>query len=147
MTGEHAGRVRQHLVISRTTGDAEYRAEVLPAAGFADRTRELKASLPDIGPVEARFAVVVCDGCGVRAELDFDAPALPDGWRERPDGDFCPACLGVFYVLVCRLCGDPAKPLPMPFESPAERGKWAAAHTAATGHDSWFVIDQAEDGP
>ena len=53
----------------------------------------------------------------------------------------------VFYVLICRLCGDPDKPLPMPFESPAERGKWAAAHTAGTGHDSWFVIDQTEDGP
>ena len=39
------------------------------------------------------------------------------------------------------------EPLPMPFESPAERGKWAAAHTAGTGHDSWFVIDQTEDGP
>ena len=48
----------------------------------------------------------------------------------------------VFYVLVCRLCGDPDNPLPMPFESPAERGKWAAGHTAATGHDRWFVLDQ-----
>ena len=48
----------------------------------------------------------------------------------------------IFYVLVCRLCGDPDKPLPMPFGSPAERGKWASAHTAATGHDRWFVLDQ-----
>jgi len=78
-------RVRKQAVISLATGDVTYRTEVLPAAGFAGRTAELKASLPDIGPVEARLAVIVCDGCGVRAELDYDAPALPDGWQERDD--------------------------------------------------------------
>jgi hypothetical protein len=88
-------RVRKQAVISLATGDVTYRTEVLPAAGFADRTAGLKASLPDIGPVEARSAVLVCDGCGVRAELDFDVPVFPDGWRERPDGDFCPACAEV----------------------------------------------------
>lgn len=36
----------------------------------------------------------------------------------------------------------------MPFTSAAERGRWASAHTAATGHDRWQVLDQpAEDGP
>ncbi len=32
----------------------------------------------------------------------------------------------MFYLLVCRECDDPERPLPIPFESPAERGKWAA---------------------
>jgi hypothetical protein len=52
-----------------------------------------------------------------------------------------------FYVLVCRECeGDvpPDRWLPIPFGSPAERGKWAAAHTRATGHDKWWVYDQPE---
>jgi hypothetical protein len=53
-----------------------------------------------------------------------------------------PEPAGTFYVIVCRLCGDPDRPLPMPFNSPAERGKWAAGHTAGTGHDRWFVLDQ-----
>jgi hypothetical protein len=48
----------------------------------------------------------------------------------------------VFYVVVCRQCGDPDHPLPMPFSSPAERGHWAAEHTKGTGHDRWFVLDQ-----
>lgn len=42
-----------------------------------------------------------------------------------------------FYVLMCRECGDP----PMPFPSPEERGEWAAAHTAATGHERWWARD------
>lgn len=46
----------------------------------------------------------------------------------------------VFYVLVCRDCGN--GDLPMPFGSPAERGKWAAEHTRATGHERWLVLDQ-----
>jgi hypothetical protein len=50
----------------------------------------------------------------------------------------------IFYVLVCRQCGDPDRPLPMPFASPAERGHWAAEHTRATGHDRWFVLDQPD---
>ena len=51
-----------------------------------------------------------------------------------------------WYVLVCRQCGS--GDLPMPFSSPAERGKWAAGHTRATGHDQWLVFDQPqrEDG-
>ena len=52
----------------------------------------------------------------------------------------------VFYVLACRDCGDPDRPLIMPFGSPAERGKWASGHTRATGHDRWFVADQGGDG-
>jgi hypothetical protein len=49
----------------------------------------------------------------------------------------------VVYLLVCRLCGDPARPLPVPFSSPQARGRWAAGHTDATGHNSWLVLDQA----
>jgi len=45
-----------------------------------------------------------------------------------------------FYVLVCRDCGN--GDLPMPFGSTAERGKWAAQHTRATGHENWLVLDQ-----
>jgi hypothetical protein len=48
----------------------------------------------------------------------------------------------IFYVLVCRDCGDPDRLLPMPFSSPDERGRWASEHTRATGHARWFVVDQ-----
>ena len=43
---------------------------------------------------------------------------------------------GTFYLLACLQCEPP---LPMPFGSPAERGKWAAAHTKGCGHDRWHV--------
>jgi hypothetical protein len=48
-----------------------------------------------------------------------------------------------FYVLVCREC---TPLLPMPFPSPAERGKWASEHTKATGHDKWLVKDEVREG-
>ena len=51
----------------------------------------------------------------------------------------------MFYVLVCRDCGDGDDMLPMPFESPQARGKWAADHTRATGHDRWLVKDQPRE--
>lgn len=47
----------------------------------------------------------------------------------------------LFYLLACRECGDPERPLVMPFGSAAERGGWAAEHTRATGHDRWWVKD------
>lgn len=47
-----------------------------------------------------------------------------------------------FCLLVCHECGDPERPLPIPFDSPAERGKWAAEHTRATGHDRWTVKNE-----
>lgn len=46
-----------------------------------------------------------------------------------------------FYLLVCRECGN--GDLVMPFDSPAERGKWAGAHTRGTGHDRWFVTESS----
>lgn len=46
-------------------------------------------------------------------------------------------------VIVCRRCAQLAggEPLVMPFGSQAERGEWAAAHTAGTGHRDWLVLD------
>lgn len=49
-----------------------------------------------------------------------------------------------WYVLVCRQCGDPDKPLPVPFESAEARGEWATEHTKVSGHDQWLVIDQID---
>lgn len=48
----------------------------------------------------------------------------------------------MFYLLACRDCGDPGDLLPVPFGSPADRGRWASAHTRATGHDRWLVRDE-----
>jgi hypothetical protein len=48
-----------------------------------------------------------------------------------------------FYVLVCLMC-DPDAEGPIPFPSAEERGRWAAAHTAGTGHEKWIVIDQPD---
>jgi len=52
----------------------------------------------------------------------------------------------VYYVLVCRDCGDGDQALPIPFETPQARGQWAAAHTRGTGHDRWLVLDQQRTG-
>lgn len=42
------------------------------------------------------------------------------------------------YVLLCRVCGGDN---PIPFPNPEERGRWAAEHTAGTGHDRWWSKD------
>ena len=57
----------------------------------------------------------------------------------RPHAVTTPSDDAPFYMLACLECGNPERPLPMPFDSPAERGKWASAHTRATGHDRWRV--------
>lgn len=49
-----------------------------------------------------------------------------------------------FYLLACRICDGE---VPIPFDSAKERGKWAAEHTAGTGHDSWWVYDLPRIGP
>lgn len=49
---------------------------------------------------------------------------------------------GTFYLLVCRDCDDRERLLPLPFNSAAARGKWAAGHTAGTGHDRWTVWEE-----
>ena len=86
-------RERQRLVVSRQTGDAIYATEILPDAGWDQRVRELKDSVPPPdGGAEARFLAVACNGCGHAAGLDFDHPQLPAGWVSREGGEFCPAC-------------------------------------------------------
>ena len=86
-------RQRQSLKVDRKSGDATVTTETLSdEAGFAQRIRELKESVPDIGPVEARSLATLCDGCGSGAALDFESPRLPDGWAATGAGDFCPAC-------------------------------------------------------
>lgn len=50
-----------------------------------------------------------------------------------------------WYVICCRDCDGEGEPLPMPFETPEARGRWAAEHKRGTGHDRWFVIDQPRE--
>lgn len=86
-------RQRQQIVIDRKTGDATATAETIEGdAGFGQRIAELKDSVPDIGPVEARMLTAVCDGCRTTVALDFDHPELPRGWAATEHGDFCPGC-------------------------------------------------------
>jgi hypothetical protein len=49
-----------------------------------------------------------------------------------------------WFVLFCREC-DPELRGPIPFESAAERGRYAAEHRAGTGHDAWLVIEQPRE--
>ena len=44
-----------------------------------------------------------------------------------------------YYLLRCLECDGPGRPVPMPFASQAERGRWAAAHMRATGHRRWLL--------
>lgn len=85
-------RQRQSLKLDRKTSDATVTTKTLPSAGFGQRIAELKDSVPDIGPVEAKFLTARCDGCGATAGLDFDSPQMPEGWAEHDDGDYCPRC-------------------------------------------------------
>ncbi len=86
-------RERQRLMINRETGDGEMITEVIDDnAGFGQRIRELKDSVPDMGPNPARFLLLSCNGCPATANLDFDDPRLPDGWVACEAGDFCPRC-------------------------------------------------------
>lgn len=82
-------------------------------------------------------------GCYVVEELQRD-----DGRRYRIWSVFStcdlphPMDVDMFYLLWCKVC-EPEQEAnnAIPFESPAARGKWAAAHAKALGHDSWLVID------
>ena len=88
-------RIQERLLIDKATGDATVTREVLPDAPLAERIRDLKATVParmDADPDAVRRAVLRCDGCQVTAQLDWDDPRAPDGWTERDEGDFCPAC-------------------------------------------------------
>lgn len=49
----------------------------------------------------------------------------------------------MIYLINCRDCDDQcSRPLTIPFESAAARGKWASEHTAGTGHSRWLVRDE-----
>lgn len=85
-------RERQVAVVSRQ-GDAVVTTEILPDASFEQRCRELRGTVPDIGPVQARVLSVSCNRCGARAELNLDRPQLPPGWITNDEGEFCPSCL------------------------------------------------------
>jgi hypothetical protein len=52
---------------------------------------------------------------------------------------------GATWLLVCHRCGN--GDLEMPFDSAEARGKWAAAHTRGTGHDSWWAPDPVNVTP
>lgn len=52
----------------------------------------------------------------------------------------------VFYLLNCLKCDDQSRPLPIPFESAAARGKWASEHAAGTGHNRWLVREETSGG-
>jgi hypothetical protein len=69
-------------------------------------------------------------------------PAFGNGLCEVLPGTF-----ETFYLLACLQCGNPERPLPMPFGDQAERGKWAAAHTRATGHERWHVWEEVRREP
>lgn len=48
----------------------------------------------------------------------------------------------VFFLLNCLECDGQSRPLAIPFESAAARGKWASEHTRGTGHNRWIVRDE-----
>ncbi len=86
-------RQRERLVISKQHGVSMTTELIDDDADFAQRARELKATVPqDMEPVEARFLAVTCNGCDATASLDFDDPQLPSGWVACDAGDFCPKC-------------------------------------------------------
>lgn len=53
-----------------------------------------------------------------------------------------PAAPRKWYVIFCRDCDEGGSPIPIPFETPEARGRWAAEHKRGTGHDHWLVIDE-----
>lgn len=79
-------------MVNRVTGASVMTTEIIDAADFAQRIRELKASVPDMGPGAVRFLALACNGCGNTASVDFDDPRLPGGWVACEAGDFCPGC-------------------------------------------------------
>jgi hypothetical protein len=88
-------RERVSRRIDRRTGAVETVTEMISDdAGFGQRSAELKASVPaGMGPVEAAFLAVSCNGCSATEQLDYDNPRLPDGWVSDEAGEFCPECV------------------------------------------------------
>jgi hypothetical protein len=105
-------RQRQSLKVDRKSGAATVTTETLDDdVSFSQRIAELKASVPDIGPVEARFLALACNGCGTTAAVDFESPRLPDGWTATEAGDFCPGCQAL--NLSARISAIPISPSPL----------------------------------
>lgn len=50
-----------------------------------------------------------------------------------------------WYVIDCKECDEGGVALPIPFDTPEARGRWAADHRNATGHDRWLVIDHPRE--
>jgi len=84
---------------------------------------------------EARW----CSDGRPHAAHDWCQPARGRTWHCRGADSEDPC------ILVCRECGDGDHAKPLPFESEAERGKWASLHTRQTGHDRWGAFDSLED--
>lgn len=82
--------------VDRRTGEVS--AIVRQTAGaqqsFGERAQSVRADAMEHvdGPVEAQFAVLVCDGCGASASIDMARPELPKGWCETSVGDLCGDC-------------------------------------------------------
>jgi hypothetical protein len=85
----------------------------------------------------------MCTECARAYDKRTDPMSEPEPARHPfDDMDALAEAPDTAYVLVCRACAEGwAEPLPIPFESAEARGKWAAAHRDATGHDSWWVKD------
>lgn len=83
-----------------------------------------------------------CQECGCKHSHSTQVRVI-----ENPGCILCRWCGGPYPTrdcwLVCRDCDGDEVMLwtPIPFESYERRGKWAAAHTAGTGHDRWFCGD------
>ena len=73
------------------------------------------------------------DGGQQRAAVPAVCGARDPARRASPARSRGPGVSGV-WLLVCRRCGGGVEPIP--FASPAERGRWAAAHTRGTGLSS-----------
>lgn len=90
------GKSRRDIVkLDRRTGHVAVETETAESGSFSERAAGLAAAAhARLGdePVIEQWAQLVCDGCGVTADVDLDAPSLPDGWRETDHGDLCAVC-------------------------------------------------------
>ena len=98
--------------------------------------RPERIRVADCGHAVRLDALGLCEG------KPWDPAARCPDCREVQNGPV--ADDSVIYVLLCRDCeaaGDLRGEIPIPFGSAEARGKWAAAHRDATGHNRWWVKD------
>ncbi|MFJ5984354.1 DUF6221 family protein [Lentzea sp. NPDC092896] len=136
-------------------------ASVLRRCEVDRRTVERHSTITDAvfstSPGKPGVWLPKCFYCNRRAPCD-DLRDMADRYgitEEEHDEDIVPAILsagqfsngqgtveldadGRLFLLVCRECDVDE---PIPFSSAEERGKWAAGHRDATGHDSWWSHD------